>query len=182
MDVEAHFNHRRRMTVSADMFLKLEGPVVNGESQDSVHKDLIEITGFNWGVNNMGTAGVGGGGGSGGANKQDLIITKQVDKASNVLMVGCASGTHYTKATVYVRKAGGDALDYLTIEMGPGDKGAVFLSGFVVSGLDNTGQIPSEQVTINFSTLNMIYNQQAKQGTGAGAAPLGWDFGAKKKM
>lgn len=169
--------------MAADMYLKLEGPVVNGESADSVHKDLIELTGFNWGVSNMGTAGVGGGGGSGSANKQDLIVTKQVDKASNVLMVGCASGTHYSKATVYVRKSGGTAaLDYLTIEMGPGDKGAVFLSGFMVSGQDGTGQIPTEQVTINFSTLNMIYNQQAKQGSGAGAAPLGWDFGGNAKL
>lgn len=168
--------------MAADMFLKLEGPVVNGESPDSVHKDLIEISGFNWGVTNLGTAGVGGGGGSGAANKQDLVVTKQTDKASNVLMVGCASGQHYTKATLFCRKSGGDALDYLTIEMGPSDKGAVFLSGYLVSGQGGVGEIPTEQVTINFSTLNMIYNQQAKEGSGAGPAPLGWDFGKKHKL
>jgi type VI secretion system secreted protein Hcp len=166
--------------VAADMFLKLEGPDVKGESGDSVHKDLIELSSFSWGVSNLGTASTGGGGGSGAADKQDLTVTKQTDKGSNVLMVGCASGQHYTKATIYARKAGGSQLDFLTIELGPGDKGAVFLSNYSIGGGD--GGIPTETVSINFSTINMTYNQQAKEGTGAGAAPLGWDFGKKAKL
>jgi len=166
--------------VSADMFLKIEGPDIKGESSDSKHPDLIEVLSFSWGVANMGTAGSGGGGGAGAADKQDLVITKYSDKSSNVLATGCAAGTHYKKATLFVRKAGGEQLDYLTIELGPSEKGAVFLSNYQVSG--GGGGIPTETVSINFSTLNMIYNQQAKEGSGAGAAPLGWDFSKKAKL
>jgi type VI secretion system secreted protein Hcp len=166
--------------VAADMFLKLEGPAVNGESADSKHPDLIELSSFSWGVANHGTAGTGGGGGSGAAEKSDFTVSKMTDKASNVLMVACAAGHHYTKATIYCRKAGGEQLDFLTIELAPSEKGAVFLSNYQIGG--GEGGIPTETVSINFASINMIYNQQAKEGTGAGAAPLGWDFSKKAKL
>ena len=170
--------------MAADMFLKLEGPDVKGESGDDKHKDLIEVQSFSWGVSNRGTAGVGGGGGAGASDRQDLTIQKQADKASNVLALACAAGQHYTKATLYVRKAGGvdgGQLDYLTFELLPGDKGAVFLSSYSIGGADGGG-IPSESISFNFAALNIIYNQQAKEGTGAGAAPLGYDYEKKKKL
>jgi type VI secretion system secreted protein Hcp len=167
---------------TADIFLSITGPDIKGESVDSKHKDMIEVLSFSWGESNLGTAGMGAGGGSGKVSKQDLTITKFVDKASNNLMYGCASGTHYTKATLWVRKAGGDPLDYLQIDLGPGDAGAVFISSYNVGGAGGDGIIPTETVSINFSTLMMTYNQQAKTGGGAGPAPLGYDFGASKKL
>jgi type VI secretion system secreted protein Hcp len=167
--------------MAADMFLKLEGPDVKGESGDAIHKDLIEILSFSWGVSNRGTAASGGGGGAGAADSQDLTVTKQTDKSSNVLMVACASGQHYTKATLYVRKAGGGPLDYLIIELSPSEKGAVFLSGYQISGSDGGG-IPNESINLHFAAINMIYNQQAKAGTGAGPAPLGYDFMKKARL
>ena len=48
----------------ADMFMQLTGPTVNGGSADSVHRALVELTGFTWGVTNIGTARVGGGAGA----------------------------------------------------------------------------------------------------------------------
>src|SRR5437763_16773053 len=79
---------------------------------------MIECLSFNWGQANLGTAGTGGGAGAGAVVKQDLTITKYVDKASNVLAQGCAAGVHYTSASLYVRKSGGDPLDYLQFDLG----------------------------------------------------------------
>jgi len=167
----------------ADIFLEIKGPDIPGEAQAAgKFTGMIEVLAFSWGEQNIGTASVSGGGGSGKVAKQDLVITKQVDKASNNLMFGCASGTHYTSAKLYVRKAGGDPLEYLEIDLGPGDGGAVFLSGYSVSGSGGDGVIPVETVGINFSTMTMIYNQQQKTGSGAGAATNGYDFGAGKKF
>lgn len=163
---------------AADIFLTIKGPDITGESLDKVHKDMIEVLSFAWGVQNLGTAGTGGGAGAGAAAKQDLIITKYVDKASNVLAQGCSSGTHYTSATLYVRKAGKDPLDYLQFDLG----GVIFLSGYNVSATGGDGVVPVETVTINFTTLMMTYNQQAATGAGAGAAPLGYDFGQSVNM
>ena len=167
---------------AADIFLAIKGPDIKGESQDDKHKDMIECLTWSWAEANMGTAGTGGGAGAGAVSKQDLIITKHVDKSSNNLFQGCATGTHYGSATLYVRKAGGDPLDYLQIDLGAGSAGAVFISGYNVAGASNDGVIPVETVSINFATMMMTYNQQAKTGGGAGAAALGYDFGASKKL
>jgi len=163
---------------AADIFLTIKGPDISGESLDKVHQNMIECLSWNFGASNMGTAGTGGGAGAGAVVKSDLTITKYVDKSSNVLFQGCASGTHYTSATLYVRKSGGDPLDYLQIELG----GVVFISGYNVGGAGNDSVVPTETVTLNFTTLMMTYNQQAATGSGAGAAPLGYDFGQSAKM
>jgi len=101
---------------AADIFLTIKGPDIQGESLDKVHTNMIECLSFNWGQANLGTAGTGGGAGAGAVVKQDLTITKYVDKASNVLAQGCAAGVHYTSASLYVRKSGGDPLDYLQFD------------------------------------------------------------------
>ena len=163
---------------AADIFLTIKGPDVKGESLDKVHKDMIEVLSFNWGQANLGTAGTGGGAGAGAVAKQDLTVTKYVDKSSNVLAQGCAAGVHYTSATLYVRKSGGDPLDYLQLDLG----GVVFLSSYQVSGTGGDGIVPVESISINFTTLMVTYNQQAATGSGAGAAPLGYDFGQSVKM
>jgi type VI secretion system secreted protein Hcp len=163
---------------AADIFLTIKGPDITGESLDKVHTNMIECQSFSWGESNLGTAGTGGGAGAGAVAKQDLVISKYVDKASNVLAQGCAAGVHYTSATLYVRKSGGDPLDYLQFDLG----GVVFISGYNVSGTGGDGVVPTETVSLNFTTLMMTYNQQAATGSGAGAAPLGYDFGQATKM
>jgi type VI secretion system secreted protein Hcp len=163
---------------AADIFLTIKGPDIQGESLDKVHKDMIEIQSFSWGQANLGTAGTGGGAGAGAVAKQDLVVTKYVDKASNVLAQGCAAGVHYTSATLYIRKSGGDPLDYLQYDLG----GVVFISGYNVSGTGGDGVVPIETISLNFTTLMVTYNQQAATGAGAGAAPLGYDYGQSTKM
>ena len=161
---------------AADIFLTIKGPDIQGESLDKVHKDMIEIQSFSWGQANLGTAGTGGGAGA--VAKQDLVVTKYVDKSSNVLAQGCAAGVHYTSATLYIRKSGGDPLDYLQYDLG----GVVFISGYNVSGTGGDGVVPIETISLNFTTLMVTYNQQAATGAGAGAAPLGYDYGQSTKM
>ena len=163
---------------AADIFLTIKGPDIQGESLDKVHQNMIEVLSFSWGQANLGTAGTGGGAGAGAVAKQDLTITKYVDKSSNVLAQGCAAGVHYTSATLYVRKSGGDPLDYLQYDLG----GVVFISGYNVSGHGGDGVVPQETVSLNFTTLMITYNQQAATGAGAGAAPLGYDYGQATKM
>jgi type VI secretion system secreted protein Hcp len=163
---------------AADIFLTIKGPDISGESLDKVHSGMIECLSWHWGATNLGTASTGGGAGAGAVVKHDLTITKYVDKSSNVLFQGCAAGVHYTSATLYVRKSGGDPLDYLQIDLG----GVVFISGYNVGGQHGDTVVPVETVTLNFSTMMMTYNQQAATGAGAGAAPLGYDFGQSAKM
>ena len=94
--------------MAADMFLKIDGPAVPGESKDKTHSGEIEVLSFSWGVSQVGTGAYGSGGlGGAKANFQDFTISKYVDKASAKLNLAVSDGTHFGKFTITVRKAGG---------------------------------------------------------------------------
>src|SRR5215471_20732336 len=101
--------------MAVDMFLKLEG--IKGESADKQHKDEIHVLAWSWGMSNSGTAHLGGGAGAGKVNVQDLSFTKYIDLSSTSLMLSCSNGKHISKATLTVRKAGEQPLEYLVITM-----------------------------------------------------------------
>ncbi len=102
-----------------DAFLKLDD--VNGEVRDSQFEKWIEVDSFSWGVSQTGASATGGGGGAGKVSFQDLHITKPTDKSSAALFQKCATGQHFQKCQLHVRKAGGDASGassvFLKIEM-----------------------------------------------------------------
>src|SRR6202035_2380841 len=101
--------------MAVDMFIKID--TVDGESKDSKHKKDIDLLAWSWGMSNSGSAHVSGGAGAGKVNVQDLSFTKWIDKSSPSLMLACCNGKHFDKATLVVRKAGENPLEYLTITM-----------------------------------------------------------------
>src|SRR6478609_3599224 len=101
--------------MAVDMFIKIGD--VKGESKDKTHKEEIDVLAWSWGMSNSGTAHAGGGAGAGKVNVQDLSFTKWVDLASTPLMLAVANGKHVSKATLVVRKAGENPLEYITIVM-----------------------------------------------------------------
>ena len=150
--------------MAVDVFLKIDE--VPGESQDSQHKGEIDVLAWSWGVSNSGTFHLGGGAGAGKANFQDLTITKYVDKASPSFMNSCASGAHYSKATMVGRKsAGTEKLEYFTIVM---DK--IFVSSYHTGGSGGGDDRITETVTLNFAEVEVKYIEQTEKG-GKGAQP-----------
>src|SRR6478609_6434347 len=99
-----------------DMFLKVvtaKGGVVKGEAVDKVHAGEIDVVGWNWGLRqhtDMST-----GGPSSKRTLDQLEITKKVDTASLVLMQAVSRNDEVKKATLTVRKAGKDPLEYFVI-------------------------------------------------------------------
>jgi type VI secretion system secreted protein Hcp len=163
--------------MAMDMFIKFE-PDVPGESQDSAHKDEIDVLAWSWGASNSGSAHSGGGAGSGKVNVQDLSFTKYVDKASPDLLQKVCDGTHFTKATLIVRKAGGTSpLEYLTITMGE----KVFVTSASTGGSGGEDRL-TENVTLSFATVQVDYKEQTADG-GVGATPsAGWNIAANTKL
>jgi type VI secretion system secreted protein Hcp len=168
---------------AADIFLDIPG--VAGESQDSVHSGKIDVLSFSWGESNQGTSGSAGGAGAGKAIKQDLTITKYVDKSSNVLLQACAQGTHYATAKLFVRKAGtSPPWDYLEFDLagGKASLGAVFVSSYNIGGSGGDGVVPIETITLNFASVVLGYTPQLAAGGKGAQAQLGWDFGTNQTM
>src|SRR5262245_33584893 len=101
--------------MATDMFIKIGDE--KGESQDDGHKDEIDVLGWGWGMSNSGTAHAGGGSGGGKVSVGNLTFTKWVDCSSPNLMTACCQGDHYKTATLTVRKAGGDPVEYIKIAL-----------------------------------------------------------------
>ena len=140
-----------------DFFLKIEG--VEGESQDAEHEGQIHLSSFSFGVTNSGTGGSNMGSGASRSNVQDVHVTKHADKSSPNLFLACATGKHFNKATLYVRRAGENPVDYLNYEMTE-----VFVSSFTQSGHEGGG-IAQESFSLNFSKIKFTYWPQKNDGS-----------------
>src|SRR4051812_6380869 len=94
--------------MSFDTYLKLDG--VEGEASAKGAEKQIEIYSFSWGASNPVSAGSSGGKAlsAGRVSISSFNIMKKCDKASAPLFQACASGKNFAKATVTLRKAGGD--------------------------------------------------------------------------
>jgi type VI secretion system secreted protein Hcp len=144
-----------------DMFLEIAG--VTGESVAAKHEGHIQLLAWSWGMSQTGTTHHGTGGGAGKVNVQDLSFTHYVDKSSPVLVQACCSGKHFDKATLTMRKAGGsEALEYYQIVM-------TDLIVTSVSGGSSAGEdLQTENITLNFSAFEIMYQPQDNKGAKKG--------------
>jgi type VI secretion system secreted protein Hcp len=159
--------------MAVDMFLKLDG--VAGESKDKVHGKEIDVLSWSWGMANSGTAHVGGGAGAGKVNVQDLCVSKYVDSSSPKLMLACCNGTHYANALLTVRKAGGNAIEYVTVKLE-----TVLISGLTTGGSLGEDRL-TENVILNFAKVSVDYTPQKDDGSKGTAIPFAWDIAANSK-
>jgi type VI secretion system secreted protein Hcp len=173
-----------------DFFLELDG--IKGESADDKHKGTIEVNSFSWGATNSGSNASGGGGGTGKVKYHDLEIVKEVDSASPLLMLACASGQHIPKATLYLRKAGGTQNDYYVVTMTDvlissyqSGGGALATSRNSESDIDlnqEHGPLPVDQFSLNFAKIKFDYKPQKADGSLDSTISAGWDIKANKKL
>jgi type VI secretion system secreted protein Hcp len=154
-----------------EYFLQIDG--ISGESQDSRHKDAIEISSFSWGASNSSTAGAGGGGGSGKVNMQDFHFTMRVSKASPQLFLAVAKGKHIANAVLFVRKTGGEQQEYLKWTLSD-----VMVSSYQTGGMN--GDVPIDQVSLNFAKIQVEYKPQMADGSLGQPVTAGWDLKQNK--
>jgi type VI secretion system secreted protein Hcp len=160
--------------MAVDMFLKIDS--IQGESQDAAHKDEIQVLSWQWGANQTGTSGQGGGLGAGKVEIQDMEIRKKVDRASPVLYKFCCNGKHITSADLTIRKAGGDALEYMKVHLED-----LIVSSYELDGAQaDDGNI--EILRINFTRAAITYTPQLAGGGGGPAVSGGWDLKANKEF
>lgn len=154
--------------MAVDILLKIEG--VDGESVIDGHEGEIDVLAWSWGMTQSGSMHVGGGGGSGKVNVQDISLTKYVDKASTNLMRACCNGEHLSEATLTVRKAGKNPLDYVKIKMSP-----VLVTSLSTGGSGGEDRL-TENVTLNFAKMEVGYTPQKEDGTGDAEITLNWNI------
>jgi len=157
-----------------DAFLKIDG--LEGESTDDKHKNELELASWSWGVSHLQTLGSAtGGAGSGRAAFTDLSLTKDVDKSSAVLFQKCATGEHFAKGKLVVRKAGGQQQEYLVYTLE-----TIFVTSIHFSSAHGQ-ESAQEAVTLAIGKVGMDYSPQKVDGSLAAAVHGGWDVLTNKK-
>ena len=160
--------------MAVDMFIKIGA--LKGESRDDKHKEEIDVLAWSWGMSNSGSAHVGGGAGAGKVSVQDLSFTKYVDKSSPDLMLACCNGKHFDDATLTVRKAGENPLEYLKLTLEE-----LIVTSVSTGGSGGEDRL-TENVTLNFAKVKVEYKDQDAKGAGKGTAQMGWDIAGNVKV
>jgi type VI secretion system secreted protein Hcp len=162
--------------MAMDMFLKMEP--IKGESRDKEASKVgtIDVLAWSWGMSNSGTAHMGTGAGAGKVNVQDLSLTKYIDSASPSLQLACCNGKHFDEATITVRKAGETPLIYLVIKMTE-----VMVTSVSTGGSGGEDRL-TENVTLNFSKVEVTYTPQDAKGKAGDPIPFGWNIAENVKV
>ena len=160
--------------MAVDYFLKIDG--VAGESRDSKHKDEIDLEAFSWGASQQVAQTGGGGAGAGKVSMQDFHFVMRTNKASPKLFLACASGQHVKSAVLTARKAGKEQQEYLVYKFTD-----LLVSSYQTGGSEG-GDVPVDQVSFNFSKIEVQYKPQSPTGQLGAAVSAGWDVKANKAL
>jgi type VI secretion system secreted protein Hcp len=161
--------------MAVDYFLKIDG--IDGESKDSKHGGEIDLESFSWGATQTGAHSFGGGGGAGKVQMQDFHFVMKNNKASPKLMLACAEGEHIKKGVLTCRKAGKDQQEFLKVTMSD-----LLISSYQTSGSSHGDEVPTDQVSLNFSKIEFEYKEQKPDGSLGGTTKAGYDLKAMKKV
>lgn len=155
--------------MAVDMFMKIGD--IKGEASDAKHKESIDVLSWSWGLSQSGTTHMGTGAGAGKVNVQDLSFTKYVDRSSPVLALSCCNGKHFDDATLTIRKAGEHPLEYLTVKMT-----TVLITSVSTGGSGGEDRL-TENITLNFAKVNVVYQpQNAKGAKEGGPVEMTWNI------
>ena len=157
--------------MTSDIFAKLGD--IKGESLDDKHKDEIELLSWSWGVANEPRS-TGSGSGVGKASFHDLSFTHKIDKASPLLLRGCATGQHLKDATITRRKSGKGQQEFLVIKMND-----VIITS-VAEG-DESGGSQMETVTLAFAKVDVEYRPQKSDGSLDAGIHFKYDINGNKE-
>ena len=108
------------------------------------------------------------------AGFHDLSFTHKIDKASPVLMKGCATGQHLKEATITRRKAGKGQQEFLIIKMND-----VLITAVNDADNDEGGNL--ETVSLAFAKIDLEYRPQKADGSLDAGIHFKYDIKAHKE-
>ena len=173
-----------------DAFMWLEGgdPKVEGETKDKAMSSnkAFELYSFSFGASNPTTVGSSTtGSGAGKVSLSSFNIMKKTDVCSPALFLNCCQGSHFTKATVVLRKATGASgqQTFIKYEFGLGSNPQVFVDSIQWSGSQGGDESPSESVSFVYSDVTVNYYAQDEKGKISSSPKKGaWDQTVNTKL
>jgi type VI secretion system secreted protein Hcp len=137
---------------------------IDGMSMVSGFEKQIQAESYSWGMTQTTNFAASGGGGAGKVNMGDLTFEHVVDAASPKLILACCQGTHLASAVLTCSKVGSDGVNFFTITL------TDVLVSSVKSQGENTGDTPTESVSLAFAQYKVEYQAQDNKGAKQGGA------------
>jgi type VI secretion system secreted protein Hcp len=159
--------------MAIDMFLKLDG--IKGESNDSKHRDEIDVLAFSWGASNYG-ASASGGAGAGKVDFQDVSFTTFTNAATSSLLLKLAQGGVIKSGLLTLRKAAEVPVEFLKIELTN-----CFVSTYS-SGASGGEDRPTENFSLTFQKVEFTYTEQDLKGSAGLTHSMSWDLATNKEF
>lgn len=159
------------------MAIYLQIEPIKGECTEEKHTDWIQLYSYSLGISQPVSGFTGTGGRSAGdANFGDLVVQKEVDKATIDIHQYCTKGTHIAKLVLEVCEDTGEKLCLWKYEMED-----VMISTVSVGG--GTGGRPSESLSFAYKTIKYTYTPANPDGSaGTAIGPKGWNLYEKKEI
>lgn len=162
--------------MAVDMIIDLTAGGVNGESQLTGYENHIDVLAWSWGMSQSGTTHMGSGSGSGKVNVNDISFTKYIDSSSHALLQKCSKGEHIPEGVLKVRKAGGEALEYVVIELKN-----IIVTSISTGGSGGEDRL-TENVTLNFEEFKYIYTPQEEDGSGGSEKEFAYNIAKNEQV
>lgn len=160
---------------AVDYFLKLDG--IEGETHQKGHQNEIEVLSFSWGATQTGTFSGNSGGGAGKVQMQDFHFVMSYNKASPKLMLACANGKHIPKGLLTCRKAGEGQQEFLKVHFND-----LLVSSYQSGGSSSGDTVPTDQISLNFSKIEIEYAEQGADGKLKAPVKAGYDLKLGEKF
>ena len=154
---------------SSDFLLVLDK--IQGEEKDADFPQSIKIKA--WSFSGAAPSDVASGRRTGRIQMSDLVVTKDLDRASPVLIQAMTTNQNIATAKLVCRKAGGSPQGYYTITMTDAGIRSVTTKG----GLGQAGiaLIPEEVVAISYGKILWEYSGQLELGALGGKTSWAWN-------
>jgi|GEM_PF-446010 len=159
--------------IGTNLFLQVDG--IPGESTDSKHPFWIEPAAFHWGVSRPGRSfPIVAGTPVPVADHGDLTIVKEIDKSTPKLFLKCCNGQVIPTVILEIWPAGGDLYTKPIIKYELTD--VIVTSSKPVGANANTGSYYlMEEVSFNYSKIEMTYTEYDAAGVPRGTVIANWD-------
>jgi len=150
-------------------YVKFDG--IDGESQDKDHKNWSDILSFAQPIHQPGGAKTGATRRRGDVVLEDIVVVKELDKASPKLAEAVCKGKVFPKVDLQVTASYTDAgrVTYYAYELKN-----VMVTSYNVSGSGQSDEMPVEELSLNFEEIKVTYTENDSKGKKKGNVEYSW--------
>jgi type VI secretion system Hcp family effector len=153
-------------TIQAAGYLKFDG--IDGEAQDKDHKNWSDLTSFSQG--HLVPAGEAPGRPRGRVVFEDIVVSKEIDKASPKLAEACAKGKVFPRVDIHwTRVVAGAGQTYYSYELRN-----VQVTSYSLGGSAQADPVPTETLSLNFEEIKATYTEYDETGRAKGKVEYTW--------